>query len=61
MFGCKQVLACAPSNIAVDNIVERLAKEKIKVNKYNYVINAQIPSSWGIEGLGVSFESERAC
>ena len=26
-----QVLACAPSNIAVDNLVERLARAKVKV------------------------------
>lgn len=31
-----QVLACAPSNIAVDNLVERLAKAKTKVNYHDY-------------------------
>lgn len=29
-----QVLACAPSNIAVDNIVERLHQQKVKVRIY---------------------------
>ena len=27
----KRVLACAPSNVAVDNIAERLAAEKVRV------------------------------
>ena len=26
-----KVLVCAPSNVAVDNLVERLTKEKVKV------------------------------
>lgn len=28
---CLQILCCAPSNVAVDNLVERLAKNKAKV------------------------------
>ena len=28
----RQVLACAPSNVAVDNMVEKLVKGKLKVS-----------------------------
>lgn len=28
---CYQVLCCAPSNVAVDNLVERLVRSKVKV------------------------------
>lgn len=31
LFYFLQILACAPSNIAVDNIVERLVQHNIKV------------------------------
>lgn len=31
LYMCMQVLACAPSNIAVDNMVERLHQQKVKV------------------------------
>ena len=33
--GSLQVLACAPSNIAVDNMVERLGQAKAKVQYSN--------------------------
>ena len=31
MIDLPKVLACAPSNVAVDNLVEKLAKSKAKV------------------------------
>ena len=31
LLNISQVLACAPSNVAVDNLVERLVKGKVKV------------------------------
>ena len=40
----EKVLMCSPSNVAVDNLVERLVREKVKVVRLGHLarVNSQL-------------------